>query len=92
MILGRPWLTTIDALIGCRGGEWTISNRHSTKKITLYPPSQPIIENILWLENPYMSDGVEIIQPVLTIEQSMNLKDNTRDGQHYLNYLLGPSF
>lgn len=39
MILGRPWLTIVDALIGCRLREMTISNGHSIRKITLYPPT-----------------------------------------------------
>ena len=36
MILGRPWLVTIDAYIGCRNGDMIISNGLATKKITLH--------------------------------------------------------
>ena len=35
MILGRPWLATADAYIGCRNGEMIISNGVATKKLTL---------------------------------------------------------
>ena len=57
MILGQPWLATTDALIKCRLGEMTISNGNSVKKITLYPPSHPVAENISWLEDLYGNDN-----------------------------------
>ena len=44
-IFGRPWLATINAFIGCRDGEMTISNGLSTQRLILYPLSQPITEN-----------------------------------------------
>jgi hypothetical protein len=53
VILGRPWLATTNAFIGCREGEMTISNDLSIQKLTIYPPTQPIMENIWWLECPY---------------------------------------
>ena len=49
IILGRPWLATANALIGCRDGEMTISNGLSTQRLIVYPPSQPITENSWWL-------------------------------------------
>jgi hypothetical protein len=52
VILGIPWLATTNAFIGCREGEMTISNGLSIKKLTIYPPAQPIMENIWWLECP----------------------------------------
>jgi len=77
IILGRPWLATIDDLIGCRPGEITISNGHYVKNITLHPLDQPIVENILWLEDLYANDNEEVVHLVLTIEQAMKLKYNT---------------
>ena len=56
IILGRPWLVTANAFIGCREGEMTISNVLSMKKITMYPLDQPVIENIWWLECPYENE------------------------------------
>ena len=47
IILGRPWLATTNAFIGCRDGEMIISNGLSTQKLSLYHPAQPITEN-LW--------------------------------------------
>lgn len=41
VILGRPWLATTDAYIGCQSGDMTISNGNSTKKLALYSPVQP---------------------------------------------------
>jgi len=35
LILGRPWLATADAYIGCRLGNMTISHGTSTKQLTL---------------------------------------------------------
>ena len=31
LILGRPWLATIDAYISCRAGNMTIKNGHMSK-------------------------------------------------------------
>lgn len=53
MILGRPWLAITDSYIGCRTGEMIISNGLSTKKVTLHQPMQPVVQNPLWLEDPY---------------------------------------
>jgi hypothetical protein len=36
VILGRPWLATANAFIGCREGEMTISNGLSIQKLTIY--------------------------------------------------------
>jgi hypothetical protein len=53
MVLGRPWLATIDAFINCRSGEMTISNDTHSQKLVLFPPAQPAQEIPVWLENPY---------------------------------------
>jgi hypothetical protein len=59
VIFGRPWLATSNAFIHCREGEMTISNGFSIQKLITYPPCQPIIENIWWLECPYENDYCE---------------------------------
>jgi hypothetical protein len=41
LILGRPWLMTVDAYIGCRSGKMTISMGGVTRNLILYPPSKP---------------------------------------------------
>jgi hypothetical protein len=58
VIFGRPWLATTNAFIVCREGEMTISNGLSIQKITIYPPTQPIMENLWWLEFPYDNEKI----------------------------------
>lgn len=41
LILGRPWLATVDAYIGCRSRHMVISNGHNAKNLVLYPPEEP---------------------------------------------------
>jgi hypothetical protein len=41
LILGRPWLATVNAFIICRSGDIPISHGDSTKKLNLYPPKKP---------------------------------------------------
>jgi hypothetical protein len=59
VILGRPWLATSNAIIGCREDEMAISNGLSIQKITIYPPTQPIMENLWWIEFPYENENWE---------------------------------
>jgi hypothetical protein len=56
IIFGRPWLATTNAFIGCREGEMAISNGLSIQRLTIYPPTQPIMENLWWLECPYENE------------------------------------
>jgi len=42
LILGQPWLATIDAYIRCCSGDMYISHGDSRKKVTLYPPTRSI--------------------------------------------------
>lgn len=44
VILGRPWLATTDAYIGCRSGDMTILDGNSTKTLALYSPAQPQLD------------------------------------------------
>jgi len=43
VILGRSWLATVDAFIGCKSGEMTIYNGIAMKKLILYPLSNPVV-------------------------------------------------
>lgn len=69
IVLGRPWLVTADAFIGCRFGTMYISRGESVKQIKLYPPAQPKTktQNILWYDNE--ASDVETTQPIFTIYQ-----------------------
>jgi hypothetical protein len=46
LLLGRPWLTTTDAYIGCRTGNMTIARGNATKNLILYPPAKPSLPTI----------------------------------------------
>ena len=61
IILGRPWLDTVNTFIGCKDGEMTISNGLSTQKMALYPPSQPITETLWWLDFPFGDENIEYL-------------------------------
>ena len=61
IILGRPWLATANAFIGCRDGEMTISNGLSTQKLDLYPSAQPVTETLWWLYFPFGNENIEYI-------------------------------
>jgi hypothetical protein len=74
-IFGRPWLATTNAFIGCREGEMTIFNGLYIQKLTIYPPYQPIMENIWWLECPYENDNWE--ESMLMSDHSWALRDQT---------------
>jgi hypothetical protein len=58
VILGRPWLSTTNAFIGCKFGNMFISHRELVKHMTLYLPAKNLIEleNILWYDNVYNDD------------------------------------
>ena len=50
LILGRPWLATIDAYIAYKFGKMTISNGMHTKNLTLYSLAQPLLQDdqVVW--------------------------------------------
>jgi len=43
LILGRPWLATTNAYVGCRQGSMTITRGSNIKNLPLYPPAQPSV-------------------------------------------------
>ena len=65
LILGRPWLATVDAFIGCRSGDMFISDRNSTKKFTLSPPARTTIDT----ETKELIEDEEDIKPIFTTKQ-----------------------
>jgi hypothetical protein len=76
LILGIPWLATVDAFIGCRSGSMTISDGYNTKKLTMFPHATPSAEpeNSLWMDTED-----ESALPVLTIGKSLSFKDEIED-------------
>jgi len=77
VILGRPWLATANAFIGCRAGDMCISHGTSMKTLMLYPPTQPVEETLWWLEDPYEDENLE--EPLLSLGQERALHEQTKD-------------
>jgi hypothetical protein len=78
LILGIPSLVTIDAYIGCRIGDMTITNLQSQKILTLDRPAKPFIDT----KTPLCAGQEEdedmfqnIIHPILTIDTNLALKE-----------------
>jgi hypothetical protein len=82
LILGRPWLATVDAYIGCRSGNMTISHGTSTKQLTMYPPTKPNIdfETPLWADGEDSDEEGEAHQ-VLSIDQYLAIREKTKDDE-----------
>ena len=85
LILGRPWLATIDAYIECRYENMLISNGTSTKSLVLYPPARPNLvacpkeppkECPLWVD---YEEEYEDVRPVLTIGKALHFQNETED-------------
>ena len=78
LILGRSWLETTNAFIGCRVGSMIISKENESKKISLYPPAKSIteVEHMSWLTDTDYEE--EIIKPLFGISQAIN-KRNEED-------------
>ena len=78
LILGRPWLATADAYIGCRQGNMTITRGPDIKNLILYPPAQPRITMMRTnlRSTSYITDN---IRPPLTFQEALDFKDQTED-------------
>jgi hypothetical protein len=78
LILGRPWLATTDAYIGCRTGNMTIARGSAIKNLILYPPAKPSLPVIHQQLQPprYLEEN---ICPPLTLEEALGLKNQLED-------------
>ena len=78
MILGIPWLATVDAFISCRLDSMTISQENESKQISLYPPARSIteLEHTSWFKETNYDE--EIVQSLFSISQAIN-EDNDED-------------
>jgi hypothetical protein len=87
LILGRPWLATVDAFISYRSRSMMISNGYEMKQLTLYPHATPLAsnDNTVWVD---FED--QPTQPLLTIGQALSLKDSTED-EIINNFICEPS-
>ena len=78
IILGRPWLATADAFIGCRSGNMTISRGTERKQLTLYPSAQsPLVTHNLWLDDKF--NDKEEVQSVFSIDQIYDFHEDNND-------------
>jgi hypothetical protein len=73
LILGRPWLATADAYIGCRSGTMTIARGGVTRNIILYPPSKPS-PMIIYPQFPPPRYPEKDLRPPLTMEEALKLR------------------
>lgn len=78
LILGRPWLATVDAYIGCRQGSMTIARGENINNIALYPLAQPSV-TIIKTNKHHVSYLIKNIRSPLTIEEALDFKDQTKD-------------
>jgi len=78
LILGRSWLATADAYIGCRQGNMTITRGPNIKNLVLYPPAQPSLTMIKTNQHPvsYLTDN---IRSPLIVQKALDFKDQTED-------------
>ena len=81
LILGRPWLATADAFIGCRSGSMLISHGIERKQITLYPSAQrpSTLDQLSWITETKEQEE-EIIQPILSINQFYEFQEANNEG------------
>jgi hypothetical protein len=75
LILGRPWLATEDAYIGCRTGNMTISRGNATKNLILYPLAKPSLPTIHQQFPPLRYPEKNLRSP-LTLEEDLRLKNH----------------
>eukprot|EP00253_Pinus_taeda_P035930 PITA_35930 len=78
LILGRPWLATVDAYISSRQGNMTINKGPDVKNLVLYPPAQPSLPTIKTNQYPvsYLTNN---IRSPLTVQKALDFKDQTED-------------
>lgn len=79
LILGRPWLATIDSYIGCQSRNMVIPNGKVTNNLIFYPPVEPIPSRKPYFrQKPLPIEGSktknEELRLVLTIGQALQYK------------------
>jgi len=89
LILGRPWLATVDEFISCRSGNMYISYANSTKRFTFYPPAKKLtkVESEVWIDDD--NEDFKDIKTVFTLsqideeDQLINLMNNNDSSSYY---------
>lgn len=80
LILGRPWMATVNAYIGCRIGNRTISKGTFVKKLILYRPARPSL-SINNYQPPPPKYQLENMHPPLTLDEALAFKMQTEDDE-----------
>ena len=78
LILGRPWLETTHAYIGCMLRDMKISQGSFIKKLMLYLLEKSMMDltNFLLISQYEGSDCYDgLIKPIFTIQQFLTLKE-----------------
>lgn len=78
LIIGRPWLATIDAFISCRSHDMFISNGRTMKKSTLYPSEKTtiVVENEEWIDDDFDIRPIFLASQLHEEDQILNLMEN----------------
>eukprot|EP00253_Pinus_taeda_P036486 PITA_36486 len=86
LTLGRPWLATVDAYIGCRTSSMTITRGNAIKNLALYSPTQPSLTIVKTRRQPttYLKDNIHsplIVAdaPPLIVADALEFKNQTED-------------
>ena len=79
VMLGRPWLATTDAFIGCRSRDMFLPRGNVDKQVSPYPLAKSITEvhDVTWFDKE-SSDG-KISLPIFTIDQVGSLKQPSKE-------------
>jgi hypothetical protein len=78
LILGRPWLATTNAYIGCQTGNMTITRGGITKNLILYPPSK-ISPTFIYPQFPPPRYPKKDLRAPLMLEEAIRLKNQVED-------------
>jgi hypothetical protein len=78
LILGRLWLATTDAYIGCHTGNMKIARGSAIKNLILYPPAKPSAPFIHQQLQPPRYPTKNILPP-LTLQEALGLKNQLDD-------------
>jgi hypothetical protein len=75
LILGRPWLAIVDALISCISRNMIISKGNESKQVTLYTRAKSIneLEKMSWFEETDSKE--EIVHSLFNNAQYINFKE-----------------
>jgi len=85
LILGIPWLATVDAYVTCRSGGMYIFDGNSTKKFALYPVTRTItkIDDKEWIDDENDIHPLFTISTISEDSQILNTMENFESSPEY---------